>query len=465
MGSAYAVGYNGGIMSRLNATHAPGRRSWLDSANVPGCDFPIQNLPHGVVTTADGRVGGAVAIGDKALLLGRAIEAGLLVEAAAEAHAAAEPTLNRFMEMGRPAASRLRRALGDLLDVENADRAKLVTMDGLLSPLESVRPCLPAAIGGFTDFLCSYFHTSTARRGRAARPIPDAFRHLPIGYNSRASSVVPSGHPLVRPRGQGRDAQTGDVYFEPTRSMDFELEVGVFIGGTPNPIGQPMSMEEAEARLFGFVILNDWSARDIQHFENRLGPFLGKSLLTTISPWIVTAEAMAPFRAPCDVRQETDPPYPPHLDSTFNRQAGALRLELEARLSTSLQRAEGRKPAVISRTQMHQAAYWSFAQMLTHHASSGCNMRPGDLIGSGTLSGEPEETAATMLEITAGTAALELPGETRLWLEDGDEVILTGYARAPGHVPIGFGACSGQVHPAPPWPSSMTAESTEEVSI
>jgi fumarylacetoacetase len=442
-------------VAELNATHDPARRAWLDSANQPGCDFPIQNLPHGVFRRAGQAARGGVAIGDRILDLQAAVAAGLFAGLPAEAaRAAAEPSLNRLMAMGNGAATTLRARVSDLLRADGPEAGRVTAMaDRLLVPMVEVEMVLPAEIGAFTDFLTSLYHTERGGRQRnPENPLPPAFKHLPVAYNSRASSVRMSGEAVRRPNGQWQRPD-GSVQFGPSEAQDFELEVGFFVG-PGNALGEPIPIGAAPDHIWGFCLVNDWSARDIQRWESvPLGPFLSKSLSTSISPWIVTAEAMAPFRAPAPARLPGDPAPLPHLTGPRDQAAGGFDITLEAFLVTPRMREAGAGPARITATNfLHM--YWTFGQMLVHHASNGCNLRPGDLIASGTTSGPTDASRACLSEITRGRDPLTLPnGETRLWLQDGDEVIFRGRAERAGHVAIGFGECRGRIEPAPAWPA------------
>ena len=438
---------------KLNATHDPARRSWVESANT-GSDFPIQNLPLGVFHRGDEKRRGGVAIGDQVLDLAVVLAAGLLSGRAEEAaRAAAGPTLNPLMALGNDAASALRGGLSDLLRIDSPDRGRASSVAGLLVPQREAALVLPADVGAFTDFLTSIHHTErSGRQTRPDNPLPPAFKHLPIAYNSRASSVRVSGEAVTRPNGQYR-LPDGEVRFGPCRWLDFELELGAFVG-PGNRLGAPIPLSRAPDHLFGYCLLNDWSARDIQRWESQpLGPFLSKSLSTTISPWVVTAEALAPFRAAATPRDRDDPPLLAYLSDPADQAQGAFDLCMEAYLLTPRMRSAGYKPARLTRTNF-QHMYWTFAQMLTHHASNGCNLGPGDLLGSGTVSGPTDESRACLNELTTyGTHNLPLPdGEPRTWLQDGDEVIFRARAERDGFVGIGFGECRGRVEPAQSWP-------------
>lgn len=444
---------------QINETHRADLRSWVESANDPATDFPIQNLPYGVFRRSGEvpRIG--VAIGDHILDLQAAINANLFQGGAEEsARLVTGSSLNRLMAAGPKVQSALRKRISEILAADGRGRAQIERLAGsLLVPMHEVEMKLPASIGSFTDFLTSIYHTE--RGGRVTRPdnpIPAPFRHLPIAYNGRATSVRASGEPVRRPNGQWRTAD-GQVKFGPCEQQDFELEVGVFVG-PGNELGQPIAIDDAPAHMFGFCLVNDWSARDIQRWESALGPFLSKSLSTTISCWVVTAEAMAPFHAPAFPRPAGDPQPLPYLHSAADQASGGLDLDLEAYLLTPRMRREDAAPARIAHTNFVHM-YWTFAQMLTHHMSNGCNLQPGDLLGSGTTSGPLDENRACLSEITSrGTHSFTLPnGESRVWLEDGDEVIFKARAQRDGFVSIGFGECRGRIEAAPAWPIAKTA--------
>jgi fumarylacetoacetase len=321
---------------------------------------------------------------------------------------------------------------------------------------------LPCEIGDYTDFLTSLHHTE--RHGRykgLADPLPAAFKSLPIAYHGRASSLRVSGGDVRRPHGQYRDAN-GTVRFGPAPALDFELELAAFIG-RGNALTQPIAIDDAHQHIFGYCLLNDWSAKSIQWFEQVLGPFLGKSFHSSLSPWIVTAEALAPFRKPAPSRAAGDPAPLPHLYGAFDQQNGGLNLELEAYLSTAQLRAAGAAPVRITRTHLDNL-YWTFAQMVAHHTSNGCNLRTGDLLGSGTISGADDLSRACLTELTnAGKDPLQLPnGETRTALEDGDEVIFQARAVQPGAVTIGFGECRGTIAPALDATAASSARASSE---
>lgn len=436
-------------MKQRNATHDPARRSWVESANLPGADFPIQNLPFGVFTEGGTRRAG-VAIGDRVVDLEAALAAGLLIgDAAVAVEATVGGTLNRLMALEPRYASALRAQLSDLLRTDSPQLAAARAAEArILLDIGQVQMELPCDIGDFSDFLTSLHHTE--RHGRfkgLADPLPAAFKSLPIAYHGRASSVRVSGAEVIRPHGQYKDAE-GKIVFGPAPMLDFELELGAFVG-RGNALGQPIHIDQAREHIFGYCLLNDWSAKSIQWWEQVLGPFLGKSFHTSIAPWIVTEEALLPFRLPAPPRAPGDPALLAHLDGASDQAEGGIGIELEARLSTAAQRGAGQQPTLITRTHL-QNLYWTFGQMLTHHASNGCNLRPGDLIGSGTISGESDISRACITELTnAGRDPLQLGnGEVRTALEDGDEMIFRARAAHGDAVPVGFGECRGRIRAA-----------------
>lgn len=433
-------------MNVLDPTHDPERRAWLPSAQAGG-DFPIQNLPLGVFSREGEAPRGGVAIGDQVLDLRAACDAGLLRGEAAEA--AAEPALNRLMAMGRAASRALRQQVSALLAEGSPAQAQA---EALLVPMAQARMHLPTRIANFTDFMVSRDHSwRLGALKDALAPLPPAFDHLPVAYHSRASSVRASGEAVRRPNGQWMRKE--GLHFGPTEALDYELELAVWLGGAENPLGTPVPMPAAPERLFGYGLLNDWSARDMQRWEMPpLGPFLAKSLSTTVSPWVVTAEAMIPFAIAAAKRAEGVAAAPPHLDSEANRTSGGLSIALDALLLTPRMRAEGAAPARLTATDFATMS-WTPAQMVAHHASNGCNLLPGDLLGSGTCSGPTEGSEACLAEILLRGPVTLPNGETRRFLEDGDEVIFRGRAHAPGAVSIGFGECRAEILPAVPWPA------------
>ncbi len=433
-------------MSQIDATHNPALRSWVESANAPDTDFPIQNLPFGRFRRGDQpwRIG--IAIGDQVLDLRLAAERGAWPDAVKpllEPLAAGD--LNAFMALGSPARRSLRRVLSAALAEGSGAEPALLAC---LVPQAAVELGLPCRIGDYTDFYVGIHHaTAIGKLFRPDNPLLPNYKWVPIGYHGRASSVVVSGTPIRRPRGQ--TTGTEQPNFGPTQRLDIELELG-FLVGTGNALGEPIPIGEAEQHLFGVTLFNDWSARDIQAWEYQpLGPFLSKNFGSTLSPWVVTMEALAPFRAPFD-RPDGDPQPLPYLDDAGNRAQGKLDIQLEVRLLTSAMRAAGNAPAVISRSAAAQASYWTPAQLIAHHTVNGCNLQPGDLLGSGTLSGTQPAQSGSLLEMTlGGKQPLVLPsGEARTFLQDGDTLELVGYCDRPGARRIGFGLCSGTILPA-----------------
>lgn len=439
-------------MREINATHDPARRSWIASANAPGTDFPIQNLPFGVFRH-DGRTRGGVAIGNYIFDLEAGIRADLFSGATlVAAHEATKPQLNSLMAMGPDAAGALRAALSDILSDQGANSNSIRAREQLLlMPQDEAEMQLPCEVRNYTDFLTSAHHTE--RHGRLkglAVPLPPAFKSLPIAYHGRSSSIRPSGWIVRRPNGQWKGS--GGSEFGPVVSMDFELELGAFVG-RGNKLGEPIPIQDASRHIFGYCLLNDWSAKGVQWWEQVLGPFLGKNFATTVSPWIVTEEALAPFRSRAHPRDPGDPQVLPYLKSEEEEARGGLELKLSASLQSNLMRDRGLAAKVITRTSSRHM-YWSFGQMLAHHASNGCNLQSGDLLGSGTISGPAREEMACMTEMTeAGAKPLALGnGEVRAWLEDGDEIILQARAEREGFVGIGFGQCKGRIASSVAWP-------------
>jgi fumarylacetoacetase len=433
-------------MSAMNETHHTALRSWVASANAEGTDFPIQNLPFGVFrrrgTQEAFRIG--VAIGDQILDMKAAVKAGVFSSAAAEATTG--DSLNDFMALGQPAWSALRLDLSRALRVGAAAQETLRTC--LLAQADA-EYAVPARIGDYTDFYVGVHHaTAIGKLFRPDNPLMPNYKWVPIGYHGRSSSVVVSGTPIRRPVGQTKGA-ADKPDFGPSQKFDYELELGFFIG-PGNELGEAISIDNAEAHLFGAVLFNDWSARDIQPWEYQpLGPFLSKNFGSTLSPWVVTMEALAPFRAPF-ARPAGDPQPLPYLDCPSNRAAGALDIHLEAWLQTTAMLTAHAKPVRLSTGNAREAAYWTPSQLVTHHSVGGCNLRPGDLFGSGTLSGLGPGQSGSLVEMTQGGAKpIVLPnGETRTFLADGDTLTLRGWCERPGAKRIGFGECVGVIAPA-----------------
>jgi fumarylacetoacetase len=433
-------------MTSLNETHDPARRSFLDSANAPGSEFPIQNLPFGVfrpAAKAPPRVG--VAIGDQILDLPAAASS-FGDPAADAARAGAAPALNGLMSLGPRAWSALRLALSRALSIEHADEG----LRAHLTPMAQATLDMPVAVRNFSDFFASVFHATNAGRAfRPDQPLLPNYKYVPVAYHGRASSIRPSGTPVQRPRGQRKRANEPAPSYGPSRNLDFELELGFYVG-VPSALGATIPIGEAAEHIFGFCLLNDWSARDIQAWEAQpLGPFLAKSFATTVSPWVVTAEALVPFRTTAFARPEGDPQPLPYLDDAEDRAQGGVAITLEAYLASAAMRRAGSAPLLITRTSSANL-YWTVAQTLTHQASNGCNLEVGDLIGSGTVSGPEKSSWASLLELTArGAEPIALSGgEQRGFIEDGDEIIFRGYAEKPGYARIGFGECRAVVLPA-----------------
>jgi len=424
----------------LNRTHDPALTSWVASADQLGADFPIQNLPFGAF---HGGIG--VAIGNRILNLNLAAEAGLFHTLPPEtASACLRPTLNALMSLGRDHWSALRRLLSDLLRTGSEYQT---AVEPLLIPMADSEMVVPAAIGDYTDFYASIHHaTNVGRLFRPDNPLLPNYKYVPIGYHGRASSIVASGAAVVRPSGQIKGAASDAPIFAPTRALDYELEIGLFTG-PGNRLGQPIRIAEAESHMFGLCLLNDWSARDVQSWEYQpLGPFLAKNFATSISPWIVTLEALAPFRVPAHERLEGDPAPLPYLTSAEDQEHGGIDLTLEVHIASRQMRDRGVRPMRLSCGNLRNL-YWTLAQLLAHHASNGCNLQPGDLLASGTVSGPQPEERGCLLELTQrGADPIRLPtGEIRRFLEDGDEVILTGYCEREGFRRIGFGECRGTI--------------------
>ena len=433
----------------LNHTHATDARSWLESANEEGCDFPIQNLPFAVFRRASGNEAfrGGVAIGDQVLDLAALVKTDALESVAKNAATAcAESTLNTFFSLGPNSWSVLRHTLFDLLKdgAANSDAVR----DCLIAQAD-VEYTVPARIGDYTDFYTSIDHAlNVGRVYRPDDPITPNFQWIPIAYHGRVSTIGVSGQQFRRPMGQAMAPGAKAPTYGPCARLDYELELAVWIG-QGNAAGEPIRLENAERHIFGIGLLNDWSARDIQFWEMApLGPFLAKNFATTVSPWIVTMEALAPYRQAW-TRPAEDPQPLDYLESKANREQGALDIRLEVWLQSEKARSEGTAPTRVSSTSFkHQ--YWSVAQMVTHHTVGGCALNAGDLFGSGTISGPGEGEAGAIIEVTRGgqqPIALAT-GEERRFLEDGDAVMLRGWCEKDGAARIGFGESRGVVLPA-----------------
>ncbi|RJG23442.1 fumarylacetoacetase [Massilia cavernae] len=439
------------VQQRLNETHDAALRSWVPSANQAGTDFPIQNLPFGVFRRAGSaeqfRIG--VAIGDQILDLGAAGEAGAFAALPQEIRdAVAGSSLNALMALGEASWSALRMALSRALREGSADEAKL---KGALVERSHAEYTLPARIGDYTDFYTSIHHaTAVGKLFRPDEPLLPNYKWVPIGYHGRASSIAVSGQQFRRPVGQTRPPGTDAPVFGPCKRLDYELEIGIFMG-TANTLGEPVAIGQSEQAVFGLCLLNDWSARDLQAWEYQpLGPFLAKNFASTISPWVVTLEALAPYRTGW-TRDFADPQPLPYLDSPQLRESGAFEVQLEVLIQSAAMRNNGTPPKRVSLSNFRDS-YWTVSQLVTHHTVNGCNLQPGDLLGSGTQSGPDAAEAGSLLELTAGgKQTIELAdGETRKFLEDGDTVVMRGWAEAAGRPRIGFGEVSGTVLPARP---------------
>ncbi len=435
----------------LDETHDPHRRSWVESANSPGCDFPIQNLPFGIFATKGSPGRGGIAIGDQVLDVASASEAlGFEGLAAAAAAACGEVTLNHLMSLGRPSWKALRVALSRALSLETGWEGRKAKGSACLVPILQVEMLLPARIGDYTDFYTSVFHAANVGKFfRLDNPLLPNYKWIPIGYHGRASSIVPSGKPVIRPSGQLKPPTADTPVFGACRNLDYESELGFFIG-TGNELGKSIGIVEAADHVFGAVLLNDWSARDIQAWEYQpLGPFLAKSFATTISPWIVTMEALEPYRTAAFQRSAGDPAPLPYLDDAADQAHGGYSIDVEMYLRSAKMREAGQSPLRLSRGN-YRDAYWTLAQMVAHHTSNGCNLQPGDLLGTGTLSGNTKDSVGSMLELTQrGAEPLVLPsGETRAFIANGDEVIERGRCMREGFATIGFGEASARVLPA-----------------
>ncbi|MBC7444370.1 MAG: fumarylacetoacetase [Polaromonas sp.] len=431
---------------RLDFSHDAGLRSWVASANAPDCDFPIQNLPVGVFRRAGSREGfrPGVAIGDQVVDLLAMRDAGLLPpEVAASLIGCERGELNAFMAQGRAARVALRHALSRSLLEGSAHQARLQPWLLVQAGAEYAVPC---RIGDYTDFYTGIHHaTAVGKLFRPDEPLLPNYKWVPIGYHGRSSSIGVSGQCFARPRGQTKGPNEAVPLLRPSHRLDYELELGVFVGQGNAP-GEPIPIADAEGHAFGLVLLNDWSARDVQGWEYQpLGPFLAKSFATTLSPWIVTMEALAPFRAPFS-RPPGDPQPLPYLDSEGNRAAGQIDVALEVLIQTQAMRDAGALPQRLSQSS-YLGAYWTVAQMITHHTVNGCNLQPGDLLGTGTQSGPQPAQAGSLLELTAGGKnPLRLAnGESRTFLQDGDAITLRGHCERSGFRRIGFGDCQGQV--------------------
>ena len=429
----------------IDATHDLALTSWVTSANGHP-DFPIQNLPLGVFSVNDDQRRVGVAIGDYILDVAAIADSGLLDTQWRDD--LCQPVLNAWLARGPEEQAALRNRLSALLSDESQRDAIEVNLVGQ----SEATMHLPCVVGDYTDFYVGIHHaTNVGKQFRPDNPLLPNYKYVPIGYHGRASSVRPSGEPVIRPNGQRKAPDADAPEYGPSRRLDYELELGIWIGRA-NELGSPIPVSEAGDHIAGYCVLNDWSARDIQGWEYQpLGPFLAKSFLTSVSPWVVSPQALAPFRKPMPPRPTGDPQPLAYLDDPVDRQSGALGIQLEVTLTTERMRAQGIAPHVLSRGSADAAMYWSAAQIVAHHSSNGCNLQPGDLIGTGTLSTDSAGGLGSLLEISqGGKQPVQLAsGETRSFLEDGDEVTLRAWCEAEGAVRIGIGECVGRVVPGP----------------
>jgi fumarylacetoacetase len=433
----------------LDETHDAGRRSWVPGADGHP-DFPIQNLPFGVFAPQGEDPRGGIAIGNSIVDLRALSKAGILTGDAARAgNAGSEPTLNNLLALGVGPRRALRRQLSELLTAGAAVEPKIRPL------LHEAKDCsmhMPSAIGDYTDFYVGIHHANNiGKQFRPDNPLLPNYKHIPIGYHGRSSSVRPSGFPVRRPNGQTKLPDTNDPLFGPCQRLDYELELGVWVG-PGNELGGPIPIASAAEHIAGYCLLNDWSARDIQAWEYQpLGPFLSKNFVTTISCWVVTPEALVPFQKPQPPRPHGDPVPLPYLLDSSDQRSGAFDIELEILLLSAEMRNRKMPPHRLAVSNAKHM-YWTAAQMLTHHTSGGCDLRPGDLLGTGTISGPDAGSFGSLLETTAGgQKPIVLPsGEERRFLQDGDEVLLRAHAHRAGFASIGFGECRGLITPAAP---------------
>ena len=427
-----------------DSTHSPDLASWVTSANGHA-DFPIQNLPLGIFSPGDEGPRVGTAIGDYIIDLSAVAELGLLPQAAVLP--LENPALNAFFALPKAGRVAFRARLSELL----TDEQYREQVEPLLCDAAECTLHLPARIGDYTDFYVGIHHAmNIGKQFRPDNPLLPNYKYVPIGYHGRASSIRVSGDPVVRPNGQRKAPDEDAPVRGPSRRLDYELELGVWIG-PGNKLGEPIDIADAPDHIAGFGLLNDWSARDLQGWEYQpLGPFLAKNFHSTVSPWVITAEAMEPFRKRQAPRPEGDPAPLDYLNGDDDQKTGALALELDTLLLTAKMRDAGDEPHRLSKSAAEHM-YWTVAQIVTHHASNGCDLRPGDLLGTGTISGPNDESLGSLMEMSqGGKQPITLPnGETRGFLEDGDEIILKATARADGAVPIGFGECRAMVKPAP----------------
>jgi fumarylacetoacetase len=433
----------------MQDTENPQLSSWIESANDPTTDFPIQNLPLGVFTHGDGTPSIGIAIGDRILSLRRCADSGLLSPLGLEVvNACQAPSLDGLMALGPASWRSLRGRVSALLRRQSPEqqqnRQRIIPM---LLEMAECSMSLPCVIGDYTDFYASIHHArNVGMLFRPDNPLMPNYKHIPVGYHGRASSIVVSGTAIRRPMGQTREAQAELPSLGFSRALDYEVEIG-FLIGVGNPLGRPIPLQESDAHIFGLCLMNDWSARDIQAWEYQpLGPFLSKNFGTTISPWIVSMDALEPFRVPAQRRAQEDPDVLPYLKSDDNLVRGGFDVTVEVCIRSERMRAAAMEPERLGRSNLREM-YWTAGQMVAHHTITGCNLRTGDLLGSGTISGTTRDSLGCLLERTRrGSEPLSLPtGEIRRFLEDGDEVIIRGSCQREGFARIGFGDCCGTI--------------------
>ena len=434
----------------INETHDQNLKSWIESANDPNTDFPLQNLPFCVFTRSctyeDVRIG--IAVGDFILDVYACYECCLFDDDSFSIAVSADNYCldHSVMKKNKDLQTAFRRRLIEILS-ETADEKTRKSVERNLIPINEVDFHLPAHIGDYTDFYCSIFHaTNVGAMFRPDNPLLPNYKWIPIGYHGRASSIVISGTDIKRPKGQNRTDAEKPPVFIPCKNLDYEMEVGFFVG-KGNELGETIPIESAEDHIFGLCLVNDWSARDIQAWEYQpLGPFLAKSFATIVSPFVVTMEALAPFRVPAFEREEGDPQPLDYLNGETNKKSGGFDIKLEVYIQTEKMRQENTEPFLLSRSNMKDL-YWTIGQMLTHHASNGCNLQTGDLMATGTVSGQGKDERGCLLELTwRGKEPIQLPnGEERRFLEDGDEIIMKGFCEREGFRRIGFGECRGRI--------------------
>jgi fumarylacetoacetase len=438
----------------MNHTHDPALKSWVESANADDADFPIQNLPFGVFSRkgeTERRVG--VAIGDQIVDIGESLSANLWTGKARDvARFCDRPTMKELMEAPREALSEFRSRLSELLAGTPGEESPIDPLPpGALVPMSEAEMRPPTEIRDYTDFFASIYHaTNVGKLFRPESPLLPNYKYVPVGYHGRASSIVLSGSEVRRPKGQILSNGSKTPTFGPSQMLDYEAEVGFFVG-QGNALGQSVSIDDAEDHIFGICIANDWSARDIQSWEYQpLGPFLSKSFATSISPWVVTWEALEPYRTPAFFRPPGDPQPLPYLSSEKDKNAGGIDLTIEVYIRSMLMKEGHMRPSRLSAASLADM-YWTPAQMLTHHTSNGCNMQPGDLFASGTVSGPEMGSQGCLLELTRrGAEAIALPTEERrTFLHDGDEIIMRAFLQREGAVRIGLGECTGLIVASP----------------